>query len=148
MRKLFYLLLLPFCLWGCKKTDQPKIDDQIIQQYISDHHLNATAEPDGLYYVPIATGLLGGNPTVASTVTVNYKGYLSDGTVFDQSSAPIALPLSQTIYGWQEGIPLMKKGGKATLLIPSALGYGASSPNNKVPANSVLIFDVELVSFQ
>ena len=153
MRKLLYLLILPLCfLLGCKSTDQGAIDKQIIQQYISAHHLNATAEANGLYYVPIVTGT-GTHPTATSLVSVTYKGYLTDGTVFDQNTTPTPFNLGGVIPGWTQGIPLMQRGGKATLLIPSALGYGsqaipASGGNAGIPANSVLIFDVDLISFQ
>ena len=147
MRKLLYLLLVLFCLLGCNNKDQSKIDQQTIAQYIAANHLNATAEPNGLYYVYTLTGT-GSNPTAASQVTVYYKGYLTDGTVLDQTlNNPFTTYLSQVIAGWQQGIPLMKKGGKATLLIPSALGYGAQA-NGSIPANSVLIFDITLVNFQ
>jgi FKBP-type peptidyl-prolyl cis-trans isomerase FkpA len=146
MRKFIYLLLLPICLIGCNKNNQANIDQSIIEQYITTNHLNATAEPNGLYYVPLMQGT-GPNPTINSQVTVTYKGYLTNGTVFDQSTSPVSFPLGNVIPGWQEGIPLMQKGGKATLLIPSALGYG-SQANGSIPANSVLIFDVQLISFQ
>ncbi len=146
MRKLLFLLLLPALFGGCKTTDQSAIDQQISQQYIKANNLNAIAEPNGLYYVPVLVGT-GGYPNINSTVQVNYKGYLTNGTVFDQSTTPVSFPLSQVITGWQEGIPLMQKGGKATLLIPSALGYG-NQATGSIPANSVLIFDVQLINFQ
>ena len=68
--------------------------------------------------------------------------------MFDRTSGtPVSFFLSQVIKGWQEGIPLIKKGGKATLLIPSSLGYGSHSAGS-IPANSVTIFEVELVDVQ
>ena len=145
MNKLFYLLLLIICLPGCKKNDQAQIDQQIIEQYISANHLNAVAEPNGLYFVSTTPGG-GSSPNINSTVTVNYKGYFTNDTIFDQSTSPASFPLSEVIAGWQEGIPLMKAGGKATLLIPSALAYG-SSGYGSVPPNTVLIFDIDLISF-
>lgn len=146
MRKFLFLLLIPFFFTGCKKTDQSAVDQKIIQQYLTDHHITtAIAEPNGLYYIPTLAGT-GAYPTISSTVTVNYKGYLTSGTLFDQSTRPVTFPLTSVIAGWQEGIPLMQTGGKATLIIPSALGYGGQSQSG-IPANSVLIFDVELVSF-
>ena len=146
MRKFILLLFIPFLFIGCKKTDYAAIDAKTIQQYITDHNLTtAVAEPNGLYYVPTLVGT-GAYPTINSTVTVNYKGYLTDGTLFDQSTRPVTFALSGVIAGWQEGIPLMQTGGKATLLIPSALGYGGQATGG-IPANSVLIFEVELVSF-
>ena len=147
MRKYLLLLLIPICFAGCKNTDQSTTDNQIIQQYIKSHNLTAIAEPNGLYYVADSVGS-GTYPTINSTVTVYYKGYYTNGSVFDQTNGtPISFPLSQVITGWQEGIPLMQRGGKATLLIPSALAYG-SQGSGSVPGNTVLIFDIQLVRFQ
>jgi FKBP-type peptidyl-prolyl cis-trans isomerase FklB len=100
----------------------------------------------GLQYEVIAEGK-GANPKAESTVTVNYKGTLIDGTVFDSSyerGQPATFPLNQVIRGWTEGIPLMKEGAKYKFYIPSELGYGPSA-QGKIKANSVLIFEVELL---
>ncbi len=136
--------------YACKKKKsktQKEEDEKIIKQYISDHNLSATATGTGLYYVMNAQGT-GAQPDINSTVTVAYRGYLTNGNSFDQSGASGAtFPLKSVIKGWQEGIPLYKKGGKGILLIPSELGYG-SKTQNKIPANSVLIFDVELLNVQ
>ena len=83
------------------------------------------------------------------TVSVHYSGYLEDGTMFDSSverGQPISFPLGQgrVIRGWDEGIGLLKVGEKAQLIIPAELGYG-SRAQGPIPANSTLIFDVELV---
>jgi FKBP-type peptidyl-prolyl cis-trans isomerase len=85
-------------------------------------------------------------PTATSTVEVKYKGSLPNGYVFDQTPADSTFTneLSGLILGWQIGLPLMKEGGKATLFIPSALGYG-SMYAGPIPPNSVLIFDIELI---
>jgi FKBP-type peptidyl-prolyl cis-trans isomerase FkpA len=151
MRKLLALFILPVFFLGCK--NQQNIDQQTIENYISSHHLNAIAEPSGLYYVPISPGA-GGTAANASQVTVTYKGYLTNDSVFDASTAPFTIALSDAIPGWQEGLPLMQRGGEALLIIPSALGYG-TQPQNQVqgystgvPANSVLIFDIRLLAFQ
>jgi FKBP-type peptidyl-prolyl cis-trans isomerase FkpA len=144
MRKLFSLLVVPFFLLGCK--DQQKIDQQIIENYISAHHLNAVAEPNGLYYVPVTNGT-GGPATTASQVTVEYTGYLTNDSVFSSSNVPFTTYLANTIQGWQEGIPLMARGGRCTLLIPSALGYGNQAQTG-IPPNSVLIFDIYLINYQ
>ena len=145
--KVFHLFILSVVLsfLGCSKNkDYTQIDDEIIQQYISDNNLNATSTSSGLYYVIETTGN-GVFPNIYSTVTVAYTGILADGTVFDQSSsAGISFPLTNVIQGWQEGIPLFSEGGTGKLLIPSALGYGNRSVGN-IPENSVLIFDVELI---
>ncbi len=79
---------------------------------------------------------------------VKYKGYLTDGTVFDQTTGSLSatFSLSGLIEGWQEGIPLLKKGGKGTFFLPSALGYGPSGAGS-IPPNTVLIFEIELLDF-
>ena len=136
---------------GCKKS-QSEIDSQTIKGYISAHHLNAVHESNGVYFVPGS----GGNGTYASSAslaTVTYKGYLTTGAVFDQSTSPYTFNLAQVIPGLQEGIPLMQRGQSATFLIPSAMAYGtaaeqATNGYASIPANSVLIFDISLISFQ
>ena len=147
MRKYLIIFLLPILFAGCAKQKQAAADDKIIKQYISDHHLNAVAEPNGLYYVEALMGT-GNNPTIKDSIIVKYTGYLTDGTIFDQNlTGTKALSLRNVIVGWQQGIPLMKKGGKATLLIPSALGYADQYVSASIPPNAVLLFDVELIDF-
>ncbi len=151
MKRISLLLLLTACMVaGCKKFDpaeQAALDEAAITKYISDKALTATATGSGLYYVIDSLGT-GVYPTLASRVTVAYKGSLLDGTVFDQSTAAGAtFPLTSVIQGWQEGIPKFKKGGNGTLLIPSALGYG-NQAQGSIPANSVLLFDITLVNVQ
>jgi len=147
MNKFLCCLLILLCFSTCKKkktVDQPATDEKIITDYISANKLSATATGSGLYYVIKSQGS-GKQPNANSTVKVNYKGYLTNGNVFDQSaSAGVSFSLSQVIPGWQEGIPYFKNGGKGILLIPSALGYGATAQAS-IPANSVLIFDIELL---
>ena len=146
MKRLFslYIFLMVIILFGCNKVDYIEIDEEIIQQYISDNNLSAQSTGSGLYYVIDVPGT-GENPTVSSNVTVAYTGSLTDGSIFDQSNSNgITFPLSGVIQGWQEGIPLFKEGGSGILLIPSALGYGSQSVGS-IPANSVLIFDVNLI---
>ena len=132
---------------NCKKkktVSQAETDENTINKYISDNKLNAQASGSGLHYV-IASQGTGVQPNSGSVVTVKYDGFLIDGSLFDQSSSlGASFPLSSVIKGWQEGIPFFKKGGKGTLLIPSALGYG-SQATGKIPANSVLIFNIELL---
>ena len=147
MFRIFCCLLIVLSFSDCKKkktVDQKAKDEGIITQYIADNKLDAKATGSGLYYV-IKTQGAGAQPSSTSNVKVNYKGYLTDGSVFDQSStAGYSTNLTQVIQGWQEGIPYFKKGGKGILLIPSALGYGAQA-QSKIPANSVLVFDIELL---
>ncbi len=135
---------------SCKKFDPEKqadLDETLITNYISSNSLAATGTGSGLYYTIDSLGT-GVYPTLASSVTVVYKGSLLDGKVFDESSAAGAtFPLSSVITGWQEGIPKYKAGGRGKLLIPSGLGYGNQSVGT-IPVNSVLLFDIHLISVQ
>jgi FKBP-type peptidyl-prolyl cis-trans isomerase FkpA len=140
------ILILTLVISSCsKKTSQPEVDDQTIQNYLTSKNLTAIKDPSGLYYVMNVIGT-GVSPTSSSTVEVKYKGTLVNGTVFDQTAADktFTYALNALIKGWQIGIPLMKKGGKATFFIPSGLGYGGIA-TGPIPANSVLIFDIELI---
>ncbi|MES2680837.1 MAG: FKBP-type peptidyl-prolyl cis-trans isomerase [Bacteroidota bacterium] len=144
--KTFLCCLIALSLFSCKKKNiltQAQADENIINKYITDNNLTATATGSGLYYV-IETQGTGAHPTSKSDIIVKYRGYLPDGTQFDQNSTGFATNLSSVVKGWQEGLPYFKKGGKGKLLIPSALGYGANATGS-IPANSVLIFDIELV---
>ena len=120
-------------------------NEAAILQYIEDNNLNAQKTDSGLYYVINNEGT-GAKPTSNSNVTVAYKGYLLDGTIFDQSdSNGISFGFSQVIAGWTEGIQLFKEGGDGILLIPASLGYGASG-SGSIPGGAVIIFDVNLIS--
>ena len=103
--------------------------------------------PSGLQYQMLKAGA-GAPPTDADIVLVNYKGALRDGTVFDESKQPTPFPVTQVVPGFSEGLKLMPKGSKYRLWIPSAMGYGERSPDPKIPANSVLVFDVEMIDFR
>lgn len=142
---LFFILFV-----GCKKDtaeEQAKTDDKIIQDYLADNDLNATKHESGMYYIIDAEGS-GNSPSSNSVIEIKYKGYLTNGTVFDETegNSSATMNLSSLITGWRIGIPLLKKGGKGTFFIPSALGYGSNATGN-IPENSVLIFEIELIDF-
>lgn len=84
-----------------------------------------------------------------ATVTAHYTGALAkNGTIFQSSKdtgQPFTAPLDGVIPGWQQGIPGMKVGGVRRLVIPAELAYGAQSPSPNIPANSDLVFDIELI---
>lgn len=132
---------------------QIAVDEKIITDYLAANKIKATKTASGLYYNVEKEGT-GETPKVGQRVTVNYTGKLVNGEKFDsnvdpefQHVQPFKFPLGQgqVIQGWDEGIALLKVGSKATFYIPSRLAYGARSPHPKIPANSVLVFDVELV---
>ncbi len=107
----------------------------------------AVKTASGLVYKPTVEGK-GAKPTATSTVKVNYKGTFPDGKVFDQSKAPITFPLNGVIKCWTEGLQLMKVGGKAQLVCPPSIAYGARGAGNAVPPNATLVFEVELLGIQ
>ncbi|HET7144061.1 MAG TPA: FKBP-type peptidyl-prolyl cis-trans isomerase [Anaerolineales bacterium] len=106
----------------------------------------------GLEYIEIEAGT-GAQAEKGKVVNVHYTGKFQDGKVFDSSHSrgePISFPLGKgnVIKGWDEGIALMKVGGKAQLIIPPNLAYGENGAGGVIPPNATLIFDVELVSIQ
>lgn len=130
------------------QNPQQDMDEEIIKKYIADNGLKAERDPSGVYYIIEEAG---GDtkPTADDQITAHYHGTLLDGTVFDSSKErgePIVFPLGGVIKGWQIGIPKFGKGGKGKLIIPSTLAYGPRA-QGKIPGNSCLIFDVEVVDF-
>ena len=110
-----------------------------------------TTTASGLQYRVIEQGGAGGgkSPKLNNKVLVQYTGKLLDGTVFDSSRGkPVSLPVSRVISGWQEALQLMRRGDHWQLYIPSDLAYGKRGAGEKIPPDSALIFDVELISIQ
>jgi len=105
--------------------------------------------PSGLQYQILKAGS-GPKPKLTDTVQCNYRGTLIDGTEFDSSDAnggPVSFPVSGVIKGWTEALQLMPSGSKWRLFVPAALAYGEKGAGGgKIGPNSVLIFDVELLS--
>jgi len=104
----------------------------------------------GLHYEVLSTGE-GDSPAETDVVEVHYHGTLIDGSVFDSSverGSPAKFPVNRVISGWTEALQMMKVGDKWRLHIPADLAYGAQSPSPKIPANSTLVFKVELLSIE
>lgn len=166
-KTLFFSFL--FILIGCssietdpetiRKNNLKEIDD-----YLAKNKITAKRTASGLTYVITKAGS-GAKPKLGQQVNVHYAGKLLNGKLFDTSIESVAkknntynpnrkyVPFSfflgarRVIAGWDEGIALLNKGAKATLYIPSYLGYGIRGTNS-IPPNAVLIFDVELVDFK
>jgi FKBP-type peptidyl-prolyl cis-trans isomerase FkpA len=146
---LFLGLLFTACLKddSLSPEEQLKADVKLIEDYLKKNNLTAKSTATGLHYIITKEGT-GPAPTLQSNVTVSYKGYFLNGSVFDETKPgqTVSFPLSGVILGWQEGLQLLKAGGKGMFLLPSSIAYG---PNGRgsIPPNTVLLFDVELVKF-
>lgn len=141
---------------------QKNIDDKKIQDYLKKNNLQAQKTASGLYYIAKKKGT--GEPTVVGeNVKVHYIGTLLNGNMFDTSREDVAkannlynpnrdysgldfmLGKGQVIKGWDEGVLLMSQGDQYLLFIPSYLAYGSRARGANIPANSILIFDVEVL---
>src|SRR5947209_6583908 len=135
-----------------KQAEAGKKNEADSEKFLADNKkkdgVKTTAS--GLQYKVIKEGN-GPQPKSSDTVTVNYRGTLTDGTEFDSSykrGQPATFPLAGVIKGWTEGLQLMKTGSKYQFFILPAMSYGEHSPSPTIPPNSTLIFEVELISIQ
>ena len=120
------------------------------QQFLSENGARdgVTTLDSGLQYEVLSAGPGGASPGVSDAVLAHYHGTLIDGAIFDSSvdrGEPAQFALAQVIPGWTEALQLMSVGDHWRLFIPAELAYGETSPTPAIPANSVLIFDVELL---
>jgi FKBP-type peptidyl-prolyl cis-trans isomerase len=147
----FFLLLLTSCLDDdfVSPEDQLNKDIATIDSYLSQNGISAIKDASGIRIAIQTLGDTGLPPDTESTLEVNYKGkLLSKGTIFDQGN--ITGKVSKFIVGWGIAMPMLPEGTKATLYIPSAYAYGAQTQRDQygnvtIPANSILIFEIELV---
>ncbi|MFZ5432726.1 MAG: FKBP-type peptidyl-prolyl cis-trans isomerase [Calditrichota bacterium] len=169
---LFLAVVLLLVLTGCggSKAKPAEAKKETIEkttpiQQIEESKLKAELEnpvttktdtitsPSGLKYVDLVVGN-GASPQAGQICVMHYTGWLLDGKKFDSSldrNQPFKFPLGQkrVIAGWEEGVASMKIGGKRKLIIPPELGYGAREVGGGlIPANSTLIFDVELLGVE
>lgn len=123
---------------------------QIGEEFLAEneHKEGVQSTESGLQYKVLNKGAGTVHPTAKSNVNVHYHGTLINGTVYDSSvdrGEPISFGLNQVIAGWTEGVQLMVEGDKFRFYIPSRLAYGNRTVG-KIPAGSLLIFDVELIA--
>ncbi len=139
-------------LMGEMEKEASKLKDgetEKIKAYVEENNINVEPTESGLYVVVTEKGN-GPKPKSGETVKVHYTGTLLDGTKFDSSldrGTPFEFPIGQgrVIRGWDEGIAMLNVGSKATLIIPSAIGYGERGAGKDIPPFAPLIFDVELI---
>jgi FKBP-type peptidyl-prolyl cis-trans isomerase FkpA len=148
MKNFLILSLVLVFLSACNQPSQLEKDIQVIQNYLIEHNIDAIQDESGLFYSHLIEGDGLFSPGLEDTVIVKYAGYLTSGVYFDKTigEETKTFALERLLEGWQLGLPLMKRGGKTLFLLPSDLGYG-SQKNGIIPANSVLIFEIELIDF-
>lgn len=127
---------------GCQPVPVANEKTQLVA-YCTANNINYTEHPSGLLYEIIIPGS-GNTPTSSSLVSVVYTGKFLDNTTFTTSNNPSDYLLSGVIDGWKIGIPLIKKGGRIKLIIPSALAYSCSGFPPVIPSNKPLYYDVTL----
>jgi len=137
-------------------SEQKAKDEEMLQNYFKQNNLQPSKTASGLYYIIEQPGS-GENAKQGQAVTVNYTGKTLDGKVFDSNTDPAmghAEPFTfnvgqgMVIKGWDEGVMLLKKGSKAKLFVPSTLAYGQQSPSPAIPADAILMFDVEVMKIE
>lgn len=134
------------------QKDKDMEEKVLVDNYISENKLTVQTSASGLKYI-ISTPGTGAQAEAGKTVKVHYTGKLLNGTKFDSSldrNEPIEFVLGKgmVIPGWDEGIALLKEGGKAFLIIPSNIAYGSRGAGGVIPPFTPLTFEVELVSVQ
>lgn len=146
------LFLSMIFIFSCKKknncpevtTKAPQIEIDNLKNYLNANSIQVNEDSRGFFYV-VTDSTFGSKPTACDNITVAYKGTLLNGTIFDQSTSA-TFSLSNLIIGWQEAIPLIGIGGSIRIYLPPSLAYG-NKASGSIPANSNLIFDIDLLKF-
>jgi FKBP-type peptidyl-prolyl cis-trans isomerase FkpA len=132
------------CSYDSCAIKAPDSEIATLQNYLSSNSITAAMHCSGVFYSIQAEGT-SGNPTACSNISVKYKGMLTNGSVFDQTATPVGFNLGMLVPAWRNVLPLIKGGGRMIMYVPPTLGYG-SQANGPIPANSILIFEVDLVT--
>jgi FKBP-type peptidyl-prolyl cis-trans isomerase FkpA len=143
------LAALPACTEEAALAEKSEANGQIDPGADSEPVGETVATKSGLQITMLKEGT-GPSPKASDRVEVHYHGTFEDGTVFDSSvdrGKTATFPLRRVIKCWTEGLQLMKVGGKARLVCPPTIAYGSRS-KGKIPANSTLYFDVELIAIE
>ena len=143
--------LILLAVYGCSKKDQgcmpvtPAAEEPQMKAYATANGIIADKHSSGMYYQVIDSGM-GATPNINSKVYITYTGKLLNGSQFDQATdaSTTGWTLGTLIEGWQIGLPLIKKGGRIKLIIPSSLAYGCNGAGGAIPSNAVLFFDITL----
>jgi FKBP-type peptidyl-prolyl cis-trans isomerase len=145
---LLAFLLAPLLFAACGKTSEPCVPATVASEkaamvaYCTANNITYTEHASGILYEIMSPGL-GAQPTLTNTVSTVYTGKMLNNSQFDASANPVSFLLNGVIKGWQIGIPLIKKGGRIKMVIPSSLAYGCNG-SGSIPANSPLYFEVTL----
>ena len=163
LKYFFLLLIVSWFFYSCKpsgfhcsfdacSTVAPVAEIQVVQDYILNHSLVATQHCSGLFY-RIENGGSGSAPGACSNITITYNTYFFSGALLEQQINPITISLGSTIRAWRIVLPLIKAGGRIVFYVPPSLGYGAQeirdqNGNVVIPANSYIVYEVNLVAVQ
>ena len=137
------------CTYDSCALKAPAAEIAAVQAYLDSMNITGVNQHcSGLFY-RIENPGTGIAPEACSAVNASYKGMLTNGTVFETQTTGINFTLSSVIRGWTNGLPLIKEGGRIHLYIPPTLGYGTQERRDQsgalvIPANSILIFEVNL----
>lgn len=152
-KTLFITSFLTLVLFvGCKKDDgivlseeeQLAVDIELIDEYLASNNITANIHESEIRYVIEKEGS-GESPSGVSSVIIKYNGAFLNGESFDSNDLGVSFNLAGLIEAWQIMIPEMKEGGKMTIYTPSKFGYGTRG-SGPIPPNTVLVFEIELVS--
>lgn len=140
MKTILFTLSCAVALSGCLNTATAPQNAQSIEN----KQQNMKTTPSGLQYQIHREGV-GATAKFGDKLKVRYTGKLLNGKVFDSGVFDLTLQDGVVIEGWTEGLQLMKQGGQYTLFVPADLAYGEMSPTPDIPANSPLIFEMEIL---